>query len=96
MGDVDGGQTGADQRGEAIGGDGADDEGQWCGVPGTFPAHLEAAAQVSAAGANAEDVRRAAVLGFVDGVGAFVDQPGVTTSLGWRRAVGWRAGRRGH
>jgi len=60
------------------GGNGADDGAQGGSAPAAFLLDLEAAAQVGAAGANAEGVRSAAVLGFVDGVGALVDQPGIT------------------
>ncbi|MNX85234.1 hypothetical protein D3C86_1170640 [compost metagenome] len=49
-----------------------------CGVaPAAFTLGLQPLAQVRRAGADAQHVWRAAVFGFVDGVGAFVDQAGV-------------------
>ncbi|MNN23673.1 hypothetical protein D3C81_1370780 [compost metagenome] len=49
-----------------------------CGVaPAAFAFGLQPLAQVRRAGADAQHVGRAAVFGFVDGVGAFVDQAGV-------------------
>ncbi|MNO78911.1 hypothetical protein D3C76_700650 [compost metagenome] len=74
--DVDGRQRCIDQRVEAVGrGDCAEDGGQWGRIPGPFAFDLEPPTQVSAAGADAQRVRRAAVLGFVNVVATFVDQP---------------------
>ncbi|MNN17927.1 hypothetical protein D3C81_1311250 [compost metagenome] len=74
--DVDGRQCCIDQRVEAVGrGDCAEDGGQWGRIPGPFAFDLEPPTQVRAAGADAQRVRRAAVLGFVNVVAAFVDQP---------------------
>ncbi|MNL18450.1 hypothetical protein D3C87_1395950 [compost metagenome] len=50
---------------------------QCLAMPAALPLDLQAGTQIRAPGADAELVRRTAVLGLVDGIGPFVDQAGI-------------------
>ncbi|MDT4853265.1 hypothetical protein FQZ97_875250 [compost metagenome] len=77
--DFDGFELGADGGFQVVFlGEGAEDVAEGGVVPAAFAFFDQGAAHVGAAGADAEHVGRAAVLGFVDGEGAFVHQAGVT------------------
>ncbi|MDT4840366.1 hypothetical protein FQZ97_741860 [compost metagenome] len=69
-------EGGADHGGQAIGGgDRAHHGANGGGVPAALALGLEAATKIRAAGADAEGVGGAAVLGFVHGEAALVHQP---------------------
>ena len=76
---ADGGEGDLHQGLQAVlGGDGGEDGAERLVVPAALTLLGQAFAQIGAAGADAQGVRRAAVLQLVHLVGAFVHQPGIT------------------